>query len=94
MPPLRACILGPQRGRGRPCGARNGYMGAVRSLFAWQLVLECGLAAGGGLPAALGDELESTLTQVVVIGSRIPVARNAVALEVRAGVDNVSDRAL
>lgn len=81
MPPLRAGqgrISGPQRGRGRLCGAGNGCTGVVRSFFAWQLVLECGLA-GGVLPAALGDEPESTLTQVVVTGSRIPVARNAVA---------------
>lgn len=73
-------ISGPERRRGRvhTCGTARAR--AVRRLIAWQIALECGLGGWALFPiAAVGDEPEPTLTEVVVTGSRIPVSENAVA---------------
>ncbi|HVS75955.1 MAG TPA: TonB-dependent receptor [Steroidobacteraceae bacterium] len=62
----------PQRHGGRPRAGRKTRAEVLRRLIAWQIAL--GLGGPGLVAVAAGDEPESTLSQVVVTGSRIPVA--------------------
>lgn len=68
----------PPRYAVRPRARRKAPAEALRRVIAWRLAIECGLGGLGLIAmAAARDEPESTLNQVVVTGSRIPVAESA-----------------